>query len=48
MSEQADAPFELWQTGCLNGTVIALRVSLVQMQQARRKKRLDRSNPARN
>jgi hypothetical protein len=36
-SGQADAPFELWQTGCLYGTVFALRVSLVRMQQARRK-----------
>src|SRR5712664_416735 len=34
---QADAPFELWQTGCLYGTVFALRVALVRMQQARRK-----------
>jgi len=48
MSEQADAPFELWQTGCLYGTVFALRVSLVRMQQARRTNRLGRSNPARN
>jgi len=34
---QADAAFELWQTECLYGTVFALRVSLVRMQQARRK-----------
>jgi hypothetical protein len=38
MSDQADAAFELWQTGCLYGTVFALRVSLVRKQQARRKK----------
>jgi hypothetical protein len=37
MSEQADAACELWQTGCLYGTVFALRVSLVRKQQARRK-----------
>jgi hypothetical protein len=45
---QADAAFELWQTGCLSGTVFALRVSLVRMQQARRKSRPGHSNPARN
>src|SRR6266446_5933781 len=39
LSGQADAAFELWQTGCLSGTVFALRVSLVRMQQARRKSR---------
>jgi hypothetical protein len=42
--KQADAPFELWQTGCLYGTVFCslpaagrLRVWLVRKQQARRK-----------
>ena len=45
---QADAAFELWQTECLYGTVFALRVSLVRMQQARRKSRPGHSNPARN
>jgi len=45
---QADAAFELWQTECLCGTVFALRVSLVRMQQARRKNRPGHSNPARN
>src|SRR5712692_4097919 len=34
-SAQADAACELWQTGCSNGTVFALRVSLVRKQQAR-------------
>jgi hypothetical protein len=47
-SGQADAPFELWQTGCLYGTVFALRLSLVRMQHARRKNRAGDSNPARN
>ena len=45
---QADAPFELWQTGCSYGTVFALRVSLVRKQQVRRKNRAGHSNPARN
>jgi hypothetical protein len=48
VGEQADAQPDLWQTGCLNGTVFALRVALVRMQQARRLIRRDRSNPARN
>src|SRR5260370_4040997 len=39
LSGQADAPFELWQTECLYGTVFALRASLVRKQQARRKNR---------
>jgi hypothetical protein len=38
LGEQADAQPDLWQTGCLNGMVFALRVALVRM----------RSNPARN
>jgi len=48
MRGQADAACELWQTECLYGTVFALRVSLVRMQQARRKNRAGHSNPARN
>ena len=48
MREQADAACELWQTECLYGTVFALRVSLVRMQQARRNNRAGDSNPARN
>jgi hypothetical protein len=38
----------LWQTVCSYGTVFALRVSLVRMQQARRKDREGHSHPARN
>jgi hypothetical protein len=48
MGGQADAACELWQTECLYGTVFALRVSLVRMQQPRRKNRAGDSNPARN
>jgi len=48
MGVRADAACELWQTECLYGTVFALRVSLVRMQQARRKNRVGDSNPARN
>src|SRR3989442_575665 len=44
MSGQADAPFELWQTGCLYGTVFALRVSFVRVQQAHRKTRQGQSH----
>jgi hypothetical protein len=32
MGGKADAACELWQTGCLYGTVFALRVSLFRMQ----------------
>jgi hypothetical protein len=48
MGGQADAAFELWQTECLCGTVFALRVPLVRMQQARRKNQAGDSNPTRN
>ena len=48
MRGQADSAFELWQTECLYGTVFALRVSLVRMQQARRKNQAGDSNPTRN
>jgi len=47
-ARSADAPRDLWQTGCSYGTVFALRVSLARMQQARRKDRAGRLNPARN
>jgi hypothetical protein len=47
-SASADGQPDLWQTGCSYGTVFALRVSLVRMQQARRKNRAGHSNPARN
>ncbi|PYU40816.1 MAG: hypothetical protein DMG54_22100 [Acidobacteria bacterium] len=47
MGGQADGAFELWQTECLYGTVFALRVLLVRMQQARRETQAGESSSCR-
>jgi len=47
MGGQADGAFELWQTECLYGTVFALRVLLVRMQQARRETQAGQSSSCR-